>query len=87
MPVVNQGTASPGRLNFNRFSPHAFHLDKKIEVFAAEGSPNHESPGQLKFPGSVFEIISLPYNRHGIFIVSKGELKAEDLYSGERESG
>ena len=25
----------------NRFSPHAFHLDKKVEVFAAEGSPDH----------------------------------------------
>ena len=60
MPVVNQITRSPGLLNFNRFSPHTFHLDKKIEVFAAEGSPNHESPGQLKFPGSVLEIISSP---------------------------
>ena len=49
MPVVNQITRSPGLLNFNRFSPHTFHLDKKIEVFAAEGSLNHESPGQLKF--------------------------------------
>ena len=49
MPVVNQITRSPGLLNFNRFSPHAFHLDKKVEVFAAEGSPNHVSPGQLKF--------------------------------------
>ena len=60
MPVVNQITRSPGLLNFNRFSPHTFHLDEKIEVFAAEGSPNHESPGQLKFPGSVLEIISSP---------------------------
>ena len=25
----------------NRFSRHAFRLDKKVEVFAAEGSPNH----------------------------------------------
>ena len=49
MPVVNQITRSPGLLNFNRFSPHTFHLDKKVEVFAAEGSLNHESPGQLKF--------------------------------------
>ena len=23
-------------------SPHAFHLDKKVEVFAAEGSQNHQ---------------------------------------------
>ena len=60
MPVVNQITRSPGLLNFNRFSPHTFHLDKKIEVFAAEGSLNHESPGQLKFPGSVLKIISSP---------------------------
>ena len=48
MSVVNQITRLPGLLNFNWFSPHAFHLDKKVEVFAAEGSPNHESPGQLK---------------------------------------
>ena len=25
----------------NRFSPHAVHLDKKVEVFTAEGSPDH----------------------------------------------
>ena len=48
IPVLNQITRSPGLLNLNRFSPHAFHLDTKVEVFAAEGSPNHESPGQLK---------------------------------------
>ena len=49
MSVVKEIIMSPGLLNFNRFSPHAFHLDKKVEVFAAEASPNHESPGQLKF--------------------------------------
>ena len=42
MPVVSQITESPGQLNFYGFSPHAFHLDKKVEVFATEGSPNHE---------------------------------------------
>ena len=42
MSVVKQIIMSPGLLNFNRFSPHAFHLDKKVEVFAAEASPNHE---------------------------------------------
>ena len=29
------------QLNCSRFSPHAFHLGKKIEVFVAEGSPDH----------------------------------------------
>ena len=48
MPMVNQITRSPGLLNFNRFSPHTFHLDEKIEVFAAEGSLNHESPGLIR---------------------------------------
>ena len=32
---------SSRELKFGRFSPHAFHLDKKVEVFAAEGSPDH----------------------------------------------
>ena len=49
MPIVGQITELPSELHFYKFSPHAFHLDKKVEVFAAEGSPNHESPGQLKF--------------------------------------
>ena len=31
-----------GQLKLSRFSPHAFHLDKKVEVFAAEGSPDHQ---------------------------------------------
>ena len=25
----------------NRFSPHAIHFDKKVEVFTTEGSPDH----------------------------------------------
>ena len=32
---------SSRELKFGRLSPHAFHLDKKVEVFAAEASPDH----------------------------------------------
>ena len=40
------------QLNFSRFSPHAFHLEEKTEVFSAEESPGHQitmSPEQLKY--------------------------------------
>ena len=56
---LHQITKSPGLLNCSRFSPHAFHLDQKVEVFAAEGSPGHQirrSPGQLKFSPSLFKL-------------------------------
>ena len=35
------------QLKFSGFSPHAFHLGKKVEVFAAEVSPKAGSMGKL----------------------------------------
>ena len=45
MPVVSQITKLPSQLNFYKFSPHAFHLDKKSWSFRCRGvtkSPGHQ---------------------------------------------
>ena len=44
------GARSRGQLKLCKFSPHAFHLEEKIEDSAAEGSPEagsmHQTSGQ-----------------------------------------
>ena len=37
------GARSGGQLKVTKFSPHAFHLEEKIEDSAAEGSPEARS--------------------------------------------
>ena len=33
--------AAPASAPYTTFSPHTFHLEEKVEVFVAEGSPDH----------------------------------------------
>ena len=58
----------------NRFSPHAVHLDKKVEVFTAEGSPDQ---------GGEWEGASGQYNEFYVNFLRRTNQYTRQLHSAD----